>query len=169
MILLLLMRFLHIVLGVFWAGTMIFTAVLLLPSIRDAGPDGAKVALALAKRHFMEIMPIVALVTILSGLWLYWKVSGGFQPAFMHSATGTTLGLGAAAAIAAFAIGLTVVRPSMVRAAALGQSATQAPPAERDAKLAQAQALRLRAAAAGRYVALLLALAVTAMALARYL
>lgn len=169
MTLLLLMRFLHIVLGVFWAGTMVFTALFLLPSIRDAGPDGAKVGLALAKRRFMEIMPIVALVTILSGLWLYWRVSGGFQPAFMHSATGTTLGLGAASAIVAFVIGVTVVRPSMIRAAALGQSVAQAAPADRDALLAQAQALRLRAGAAGRLVALFLALTVTAMALARYL
>lgn len=166
--LLLVMRLLHILLGVFWAGTLMFSATFLFPSIREAGPDGAKVAAALARRGFLNIMPLVAGLNILSGLWLYWRVSGGFQPAFMHSATGMTFGLGATAAIVAFVIGVAVMRPAMMRAGALSQRAAQAPPAERDAQLATVQTLRLRAASAGRVVAVLLALAVAAMALARY-
>jgi uncharacterized membrane protein len=166
--LLLVMRVLHIFFGVFWAGTMIFTATFLLPSIRDAGPDGAKVAAGLARRRFLDIMPVVAALNILSGLWLYWRVSGGFQPSFMHSGTGMTFGMGGAAAIAAFVLGVSIVRPAMQRAAALAQSAATAPAAERDAQLATAQRLRMRAGAAGAAVAGLLALAVLAMALARY-
>ena len=161
-------RVLHILFGVFWVGTVMFSAVFLVPAMQDAGPDGAKFGAALARRRFMDIMPPIAGVNILSGLWLYWKVSGGFQPAFMRSGFGMTLGLGAVAAIAGFAVGVRVMRPAMMQAAALAQSAAQAPVAERDAQLAKAQALRLRAGAAGRVVALLLALAVILMAVARY-
>lgn len=167
-LLLLVMRLLHILLGVFWVGTMLFTTVFLFPAVRDAGPDGAKVAAGLARRGFLAIMPIVAGLNILSGLWLFWRVSGGFQPSFMHSATGMTFGLGGAAAIAAFVIGVSVVRPAMQRAGVLAESAARAPAAERDAQLAAAQGLRLRAASAGQVVAVLLVLAVAAMALARY-
>jgi hypothetical protein len=168
MFLLLVMRLVHILLGVFWAGTMIFSAVFLFPAVRDAGPDGAKVAAGLARRRFLAIMPVVAGLNILSGFWLFWRVSGGFQPSFMHSATGMAFGLGGAAAIAAFVIGVSIVRPAMQRAGVLAEAAARAPAAERDTQLAVAQGLRLRAASAGQVVAVLLVLAVAAMALARY-
>lgn len=168
MALLLLMRLLHILLGIFWVGTMMFNSLFLFPAFRDAGPDGAKVGAALVNRRFMVVMPIVALVTILSGLWLYWHLSVGFQPVFMRSGMGMTLGIGAACAIAAFIVGIVVVRPAMVQATALAQSAPQAGPAERDAQLARAQVLRVRADVAGRLVTSLLVLAAAAMAAARY-
>ena len=168
MILLLVMRFLHIVSAIFWGGSMMFSASFLFPAITDAGPDGAKVGAALAKRRFLVIMPIVALVTILSGSWLYWRVSGGFDAVFMGSGMGTTLGIGALCAIVAFVVGVVVVRPAMMQAGALSQKAAQASASERDALLARAQALRARSGSAGRVVALLIGLAAAAMAVARY-
>ena len=167
--LLLIMRVLHIVLGVFWAGTLIFTAFFLLPAIREAGPDGAKVIAGLMRRRFLTIMPIVALVTILTGFWLYWKVSLGFQPTYMGSGWGMAIGTAGVTAVVAFGLGLAIVRPSMLRAMALSQAAAAAPPAERDAKLAQAQGLRVRAGKAGVAVAILLVITTALMAVARFL
>jgi hypothetical protein len=164
----LVMRVLHILLGVFWAGTLIFSAIYLQPSMRDAGPDAAKVSAGLMRRRFLDVMPMVALITILSGLWLYWRVSGGFQPAYMRSVTGMTIGFGGAAAIAAFATGVLVMRPAVLRAGALAEAAAQGPASERDAQLATAMALRMRAALAGKAVAALLVIAVVAMSIARY-
>jgi hypothetical protein len=167
MALLIVMRLLHILLGVFWAGTLIFNALFLLPAMRDAGPDGAKVAMGLMRRRFLDIIPVVAAISILSGFWLYWRASAG-QPEFMRSGTGIMFSLGAVAALLAFGLGVAIVRPSMLRATALSQSASAATPVERDAQLATAQALRLRAAGAARWVALLLAVAAGTMAVARY-
>lgn len=157
MALLLLMRLLHILTGIFWVGTMMFNTAFLFPALKDAGPDGAKVAAGLAKRNFMVIMPVVALVTILSGLWLLWRVSGGFQSAFMSTGMGMAISLGATCAIVAFIIGVVVVRPAMVQSMALAQSDPQ-----------RAQVLRVRGDVAGRVVTALLVLAATAMAVARY-
>lgn len=162
-------RLLHIVLGVFWAGTLIFSAVFLLPSIRDAGPDGAKVAAGLMKRRFLDILPAAAILTVLSGLWLYWKVSGGFTTAYLKSGAGHVYALGGLAAVVALGFGLVVVRPSMLRAAALSQAAATATGPEKETQLATAQALRGRAARAGRIVAALLALTAITMAIGRYL
>jgi hypothetical protein len=167
--LLLVMRVVHVLCGVFWAGALIFMALFLTPAIRDAGPDGANVALGLQRRRLLDIMPLVAVVTILSGLWLLWRVSGGFQPAFFHTGTGTVISVGAAAALIALAIGLGVMRPAMTGAFRIAQAAAAAPPPERETQLAIVQRLRQRAAAAGRAVAGLLTIAVMAMALARYL
>jgi len=165
----LLMRLLHIVLGVFWAGTLMFTAFFLLPSVREAGPDGAKVIAGLMRRRFLTVMPVVAAGSILSGFWLYWKMSVGFQPEYMRSPMGQAFGFGSVTAIVAFILGIKVVRPSMLRAAKLAQEAGAAALAERDTRMAEVQALRSRAGKAGVAVAMLLALTVAAMAVARYL
>jgi hypothetical protein len=167
--LLLVMRVVHVLCGVFWAGALIFMALFLTPALRDAGPDGAKVGLGLQQRRLVDVMPLVAVLTVLSGLWLLWHLSGGFQPAFFHSGTGTAISLGAASALVALGIGLAVMRPAMVGAARIAQAAAAAAPGERDAHLAAAQRLRQRAATAGNVIAVLLAIAVVAMALARYL
>jgi uncharacterized membrane protein len=162
-------RVLHIGLGVFWAGAMIFVATFLLPSIQEAGPDGAKVAAGLARRRFIDIMPVAALVTVASGFYLYWKSSTGFSPEYMGSRTGMAIGLGSATALLAFALGLAIVRPAMKRAMKLGQAAAGTPAESREGLLAEAQASRAKAARAARAVAWLLAATTIAMAVARYL
>lgn len=164
----LLARVLHVALGVFWAGTLIFNAAFLLPSMRDAGPDGAKVGAGLMKRRFLDIMPVVALVTILSGLYLYWRVSSGFNAQYMGSPVGMTYGLGAVISVVALALGVGIMRPAMLRAAALSQGAAVAAPEEREHAMATAQELRARAGRTGVVVAWLLAAATLSMALARY-
>jgi uncharacterized membrane protein len=158
----LIMRLLHVVSGVFWAGTMLFVAFFLFPSVRDAGPEGGKVVAELTRRRFTEVVPVVALIAILSGLWLYWRVSAG-QSMYMSSATGMTFGTGGAAAILSLIIGMTVVRPSMKRAAEL---AAAGKPDE--VRMAQIQTLRGRAGKGGQVVAVLLLVAVAAMAIGRY-
>lgn len=167
--LMLVMRLLHIVLGVFWAGTMIFHAFFLLPSMREAGPEGAKVAQGLMRRRFLTVMPVVAVLTILSGLWLYWKVSLGFQPEYMGSGWGMAIGTAMILAVVALGLGLAIVRPSMLKSMAISQAAASAPPAEREARIREAQALRARAGKANVWVAGLLLITVALMAVARYL
>jgi hypothetical protein len=168
-LLLILARVLHVGLGAFWAGVVLYNAVFLGPAMRDAGPDGMKVGAALMRRRLMVVMPWIAGLTILSGLWLYWRMSGGFAPGYMSSRMGATLGVGGLAAITAFAIGMVFMRPAMMRAMALSQQAAQRPPGpERDAALATADALRRRGALGERVVTGLIAVALLAMALARY-
>lgn len=169
-VLMIALRLLHVVLGVFWAGTLFFVAWFLIPSVGEAGPDGAKMMQALQRRGMLNIVPVAALLTILSGLVLYWRVSGGFQPAWAGSALGMSLGIGAVAAIVAFIIGVFVMRAATLRAGALTQTVPQLTDASaRDARMAEIQGLRMRAATAARWVASLLLIAVVTMAVARYL
>lgn len=162
-------RVLHIGLGVFWAGAMIFMAAYVTPSLRDAGPDAAKVVAGFAKRRLLDVMPAAALVTVLSGLYLYWRVSAGWDPGYMGSPAGMAIGTGGLLGLAALGLGLSVVRPSMKRAIGLGESAGAAPAEQREGLMAEAQTHRMRAAGAGKAVAWLLAGATITMAVARYL
>lgn len=162
-------RLIHVIMGVFWAGTMVFNAAFLLPAMREAGPEGAKVAAGLMRRRFLDIMPVVGLLTVLSGIDLLRRVSSGFSAAYLQSSIGMTYGLGLVASVVALAVGVSIVRPSMLRATALSQAAVGMAGPEAAAAMATAQALRARAGKAAPVVAWLLGVTVVCMAVARYL
>jgi uncharacterized membrane protein len=162
-------RLIHILGGIVWVGAMVFVTVFLIPAIRDTGPDGGKVMAALGKRRFMQVMPALAIVTLLSGIYLYWRVSAGFEMGYMKSGPGHAYAIGGLFAILAFVLGLTVTRPAMMKSMALAQSAPTAPEAERPAIIAKADALRTRGAKAGVVIVWLLVSAAALMAVGRYL
>jgi hypothetical protein len=58
--LLIVLRVVHVVGGVFWGGAILFVVHFLEPAVRDAGPDGAKVMQALQKRRYLDVVPAVA-------------------------------------------------------------------------------------------------------------
>src|SRR5690242_10297384 len=99
----LVLRLIHVVGGVIWAGTAIFIAVFLLPALGQAGPAGAPVMAGLVNRKVFVIVPIIAIVTMLAGLRLMMIVSGGFSADYFHSRHGMTYVFGAVCAISGFA------------------------------------------------------------------
>lgn len=164
------LRLVHIGAGVFWAGGAIVVARFVIPSVQDAGPEGGKVVQALQKRGLMTALPAAAVLSMLAGFILYWRDSGGSGAAFSRSPFGMALGLGAAVSIVAFVVGITIMRPATMKAGALAQTLPQlTDAAARNARQAEIQALRTRAARAANWVAGLLGVAVLAMAVARYL
>jgi len=110
-----LLRLVHVLCGVFWAGALMFVVLFLEPSIRASGPEGAKVMRALIQRKYLNVIPIVGVLTILSGLWLMWIFSGGFAAAWFRSGAGMVLTLGSVTAFVAFMIGVHVLRPTVLR------------------------------------------------------
>ncbi|NIR73583.1 MAG: hypothetical protein GWN99_00480 [Gemmatimonadetes bacterium] len=163
------LRVIHIVCGVYWAGTLFFVATFLQPAVSAAGPEGGKVMQALMRRRYLDVMPAVAILTILSGLDLYRRASGNFSADWIGSRHGVILTIGSLAAIVAFVIGVLLMRPAARRVGPLVQGAQELPEGpDRDARLAEAAALRRRTAMSGRWVAGLLVVAVIGMAVARY-
>lgn len=164
------LRLVHVLGAVLWVGMMFFTTFFLLPAVQETGPEGGKVMGAVQRRGILTIMPLLALGTILSGLWLYWRASLGFEPAYMRSRTGMAFGTGGALGIVAYLLGLAIVRPSMMRAMTIMQTLGSASSdEERQERMHEAQRLRNRSGVAGRTVAWMLLLAAALMAVARYL
>lgn len=164
------LRLVHILLGTVWVGTIVFNTIFLGPAIQEAGPDGGKVMGALQRRGMMHFLPLLGLLTILTGVWLLWLVSAGFNAAYFHSGVGHAFAGGGALAILGYLLGLVVLRPALVRAMTLGQGMAQVTDeAERQARQGEIQLLRSRARSAGMMVACLLVLATALMAVARYL
>jgi putative copper export protein len=164
------LRLVHVVSGALWVGMLAFSVFYLMPAIQEVGPDGGKVMAAFQKRGLMTVMPLLALGALISGFWLYTRAGAGMPAEFGRSPVGMAFGLGGLAALVAWLLGIAVMRPSMMKAMALGQSLGPSTSAdERQRVMGEAQRLRGRAAAAGRATAYLLLFAVAAMAVARYL
>jgi hypothetical protein len=161
-------RALHVLLGALWFGFAAFAAFLLMPAMEGAGPGAAKVAEGLDRRGLVAAMGALAGLTILSGLWLYWRYTAGFNPVISRTHAGMAFGLGGVLGIIAAILGGSVVGRSMKRAAAIAASAAAAPEADRARLLGEAAALRARAHTAGKLVAILLAITIILMATAAY-
>jgi uncharacterized membrane protein len=167
---LLILRLVHVLGGLFWVGSGLFTTFYLMPALASAGPAAGQVMAGLQKRRLFTVLPLVALLTILSGLRLMWITSAGFSSAYLDSANGRTLIAGGVAAIAAFVLSLLVARPAAVRSAALGASLAGMPEGEARAAAAnELAALRRRTTIASHTAVALLLLAASSMAVARYL
>jgi uncharacterized membrane protein len=166
----LVLRLVHILGGIFWVGSGLFTTFFLVPSLAAAGPAAGQIMGALQRRRLFTVLPAVALLTILSGVRLMQLTSGNFSPAYFHSDAGRGFAWGGTFAIAGFVLSLLVVRPAAVKSGALAaQLAQAADDATRGALSAQLATLRRRGAVWGIVATSLLLLAAGLMAVARYL
>jgi len=166
---LLLMRIVHVFVGVFWAGAVLFIAGFLFPSVRAAGPAGGQIMqqLTLVRRMPVWLMG-AAVLTLLSGFGLYWHDGMVSGSAWFGSGPGKVFGLGGLLALAAAVLGMAVNSPTAKRLGALMgaiQAAGRAPSAD---ELAEARRLQARLGTATLTVAILVGLATLAMAIARY-
>lgn len=166
--LLILLRVVHVVGGVFWGGAILFVVHFLEPAVRDVGPDGGKVMLALQKRRYLDVVPAVALATVVSGFWLYYRLFGRFHPGPGASGAELWLGAGGIASLVAFVVGVTAMRPAAIRIGRLAAELAQAPPEKKEAIGAEVARLRGRMRTAGRIAAALVGVAILCMAVGRY-
>ncbi len=164
-------RILHIASGVAWAGSVFLFVVLVQPSAAAIGPAAGPFMMELlGKRKLVSWLLSLAGTTVVAGLFLYWKDwhdYGGLGD-FVSSRFGLALTLGAVAAVGAFLIGLFGTRPNasrLLELAARAASSEGGPPPEVAQEIPKVQA-RLKVLA--RAALALIAVAVLAMATARY-
>jgi len=163
------LRFAHVFFGALWVGMMAFQVFFLTPTLTEMGPDAGKVMAGMMKRRIPVIMPIFALIVIISGMWLLQRISGGNMGALMATPMGKGFAAGGAIAVLAFLIGVVVMRPMMMKSMKLMEQITSAPPPQRSGMQAEIQTLRARATVLGNVVAGMLLVTLALMAVARYL
>jgi uncharacterized membrane protein len=168
MVELLLLRLIHILGGMLWVGAGIFSTLFLAPAMKAAGPAAAGAVMGnLQKRGMFTFMPVVATLTLLSGLRLMWIVSAG-NSAWFASRPGHAYAISGALAILAFFMGLFIGRPAMVKAGKLSQSAASGG-ASKEMLAAEIAKLQKRGAMVTGIATLFLVLAAAGMSIARYL
>ena len=165
---LLLLRLTHILAGTFWVGAALMNTVFLAPAAASLGPTGGTVMLALRDRGMMHWLLISAVLTLLSGVRLFWVIAGGEPVAFMASPMGRTFAVAGAAAMAAFALSLLVSRPAGAKMAMLAHAMGDTAPAERETLQQEMARWKRRSAISARVNSVLLVGSVVGMAVARY-
>jgi hypothetical protein len=163
------LRLAHILAGAFWAGSLFFSAGFLVPAVGASGPaGGAVMQQVMGVRRFPAFVGTAALLTILSGAGMYWRLSSMSAGAFARTGMGMTLGVGAVAGLITLGIAVAIVSPAGAKMMKLG-SAVQAgggPPTA--AQASEMAALQNRAAFGTRLGAAFMLITVAAMAIARY-
>jgi len=163
------MRVFHIVFGAAWLGTAVAASFFFLPSIAEAGPDGGKVIAAVVRRKFMVYIASVSGLTVLTGFWLYWRFTSGFDPGMSASNGGKVFGAGGALGLIAAILAVSGVSRNVKKVLRLmAEMNSTSDEKARGALLQQAAKHRHTAMIIGRIVALLLIMVAMLMAVGHY-
>src|SRR5580765_3919664 len=135
-------RVLHIVCAALWFGAIVFVSMFLMPVLQQVGPESGKIMTGMERRGLVIFMSSIAGITILTGFYLYWHLTGGFDHAMMGTTETMVFGTGGILGLTAFIIGASVVGQSAKKVTALG--AKLAGMAEKDRVAATAQIQQLR-------------------------
>ncbi len=191
----LVLRVVHILFGLFWAGAAIVLAAFVIPAARANGSSGGRFMMELMQRRRLSAwLGTAAALTILSGATMYWRIATDMHDAWMRSRPGIVLGLGGLVALVAMILGAGVAAPTAkklealdrdarhpdgrpepalvhARADASGMSPLELPPPSGPPPeiVAELERLQSRLTVVARAIAVLLVIAATCMATARYL
>jgi hypothetical protein len=162
------LRLIHIVGGVFWAGAVWLFARFIEPTATAAGPEGGRFLQRFAGSVYTPAVMSAGVGTVLAGIALMWIDSGGFQPAFMGSHFGIALSVGALCAIVAAVYGIGLGARNAMRLKAVGAAVQRQPGGPTPEQLGQMQVIQGKLRTGGRVAAVLLVVTVVCMAIARY-
>lgn len=164
-----LVRLLHVVSATLWVGGALVVAGFVAPAIRAAGPAGGPVMRQLTEvQRLPYVLAGAGVIAILSGAYLVWVLASGSLLNWIQTAPGRIYSLGAACAFVAAVVGLGVNIPTANRLGALAASLRNAGATPATAQTDLLRRLSMRLARGTRVAAVLLILATSAMATARY-
>lgn len=165
--LVLFLRLIHIVAGVFWVGGTLIMTFFIAPTVGATAEAGQKfIGYLMNTLKFSNRMSAAAGLSVLAGAILYWIDSHGFTSAWTKSGAGIGFTIGALFAIVGFVFGMMIGRVTKAMAQ-LGAQMSQGKPSPE--QMAQMQTIRKQQVLYSNISATALILAVIFMATARYL
>ncbi|MGH8125079.1 MAG: hypothetical protein ACREPK_04450 [Rhodanobacteraceae bacterium] len=163
-------RVLHILFAALWVGTTVFLTLYVSPAIRSLGPRGAPVMAELMRRRMGAFIASASLLTVLSGLWMYWVFTNGFSAQAMGHGAGLALGIGGLCGIVAAIVGGAIISRAAEGAGKLSREVAQMPEgSERVAVMQTVAVLQRRVTLFSRCDVVLLIAALIAMCIAHAL
>ncbi|HKZ11563.1 MAG TPA: hypothetical protein VJL61_12800 [Rhodanobacteraceae bacterium] len=162
------LRVLHILVAASWVGAAGLLAVVVMPAVGDAGAAGGPFLASLHRRKLHVFMAASALLTVLSGIWLYWVLTTGFDPAIVWSRGGVAFGIGGLCGLVALIVGGGIIGPGFARLAELAEQTDAMPESQRAAHLQRLEAIHRRTLLASKCALALMLIALVLMASGHY-
>ena len=104
--LMIVLRLIHIIGGMFWIGSTLLMILFILPSVNATRDSGQRfLSHFLIKTHYGRVLGLSAILTMLAGAILYWIDSAGFTSQWTRSGPGWGFGLGGVFGIIGFISG----------------------------------------------------------------
>jgi len=163
------LRFVHVVASVCWAGGAFFIFLFVEPTAKALAPSGMEFfQYMVTKRRASAFMVTASTLTVISGALLFWQDASGQWLAWMKTGPGLGFALGSLAGVVVYCVGMFGVNPRVKRIAALGaeiQAAGGPPTPEQGAEM---QKLDKELSIFGIIDFVLVALSLALMGTARY-
>lgn len=122
-VLMIILRLVHVLSGVFWAGATFIFASHVTPAVKASGPDGQKFMAALTARgRLSNSLGIAGILAVVSG-WAMFFNNNWHQD---RTINGIVLGIGAVLGTLGFLHGAIVQRKAIMEMAAMGMRAAAA-------------------------------------------
>jgi uncharacterized membrane protein len=162
------MRIIHIFAGVFWAGTAFFMISFVSPTVIATGAEGQKFMQQLAFRtRFTTAMMGVAILTVLSGLVMYWQIFS-FRLSALSYGYGLILTLGSIAGFIGFLTGYFMQNRYTNKMKVLSESFAAAGEPPTPEQQGEMKSLAETVSRGSQITAVFLALALLGMSIAQY-
>jgi uncharacterized membrane protein len=161
-------RIIHVLMAALWLGSTVFIAFLLTPAVDESGPAGGQV-MAKISRGITGYMAVLASTTVLTGVYLLWRFTGGFSSAVIITHAGLAFAAGGSSGVLASLVGGGVVARNAGKVVSvMSRAMTLAEGPARHSLLAEAMQARRRAKAGTHAVIALQTAALVLMTIGHY-
>ena len=162
------LRVLHILGGIFWAGGATAFVLFVAPAAAQTAPESNKFMANLTDKQKLSVwMSVGAGINVLAGILLFWRDSAGFNAAWFNSAFAMSFTIGALSGLVAFVVGIVFSRPRADRMGALGKEIMMAGKPPTPEQMAEMKKLGGQLAFYGKLTIAFLVITILGMALAR--
>lgn len=163
------LRIIHIIAGVLWAGAAISYFFFIKPTVQSLGPAGPQFMQNLVERQrYPRFMKIVSFLTIVAGGALFWNTSGGLNFAWVKTGPGLGFSIGAIASLIAYVNGIALLSPRAVKIGVLGMEISKAGGPPTNEQMSMMEKLQRELLRVEQLDFVLLVIALVTMATARY-
>jgi len=166
---LIVLRFVHVIASVCWAGGGFVTYLFIEPTAKDLEPAGMQfLQHMVGKRRFNMFMVINSTLTVLSGALLLWHSTSGNLVSYMNTGPGLGFALGSLVGVAVYFVGMFGVGPRAGKLAKIGEAIQIAGGPPSPEQVAEIQKLDKEMTMYSKIDFWLVALSLALMATARY-
>jgi len=169
MTLFLISRILHVLLAAIWFGAVVANVFFFIPAVQEAKAAGGQVMGILMRRGYVTFLTAISGVVTLTGFYLYYHLTQGFDPIASASMPARVFGTGAIAGLIASITGPVFVGRAVKRVAAImAKAGPMAESAEKSALLQQAGALQASSIRWSKITLALMTVALITMSIGHY-